>query len=92
MSCHHDFDNDVAIIGTGVDSRSDAVVTWGQRGRRTNPNVIDRLRFVIDALYPGELRELHGCHTVGPRNGTTLVGCLRADTLPRACRERSGLR
>ena len=60
MSYHHDFEKDVAIVGTEGDGRGDAVVAWGQRGRMTDPNVIDRMRFVIDAMYPGDAQELHG--------------------------------
>ena len=60
MSYHHDFEKDVAVVGTEGDGRDDAVVAWGQRGRMTDPSVIDRMRFVIDAMYPGDAQELHG--------------------------------
>ena len=60
MSYHHDLEKDVAIVGTQSEERGDALVAWGQRGRMTDPNVIDRMRFVIDAMYPGDAQELHG--------------------------------
>lgn len=60
MSYHHDLEKDVAIVGTEAEERGDAVVAWGQRGRMSDPNVIDRMRFVIDAIYPGDAQELHG--------------------------------
>ncbi len=60
MSYHHDLEKDVAIVGTEAEERGDAVVAWGQRGRMSDPNVIDRMRFVIDAMYPGDAQQLHG--------------------------------
>ena len=60
MSYHHDLEKDVAIVGTEGEERGDGVVAWGQRGRMSDPRVIDRMRFVIDAMYPGDAQELHG--------------------------------
>ncbi|MCY4012719.1 MAG: hypothetical protein OXG82_08400 [Gammaproteobacteria bacterium] len=121
---------DVAIVGTEGDARGVAVVAWGQRGRMTDPNVVDRTRFVIDAIYPDDLGQLHRYldarpaplpmrpgdtwaenvvldggaqfnvpppHSAGgrasgvPSARSTLVGCLRADGLPAAFRERLGV-
>ena len=68
MSYHHDFEKDVAIVGTEGEGeeRGDAVVAWGQRGRMSDPNVIERMRFVIDAMYPGDAQALHGYLTGRP--------------------------
>ena len=60
MSYHHGFEKDIAIVGVEGELIADSVVAWGQRGRMTDPNVIDRLRLVIDQMYPGDLQELHG--------------------------------
>ena len=60
MSYHHGYEKDVGIVGTAADSVADAIVAWGQRGRMTDPAVIDRTRWVIDALYPGDVQAVHG--------------------------------
>ncbi len=60
MSYHHGYEKDVGIVGTGADRLTDAIVAWGQRGRMTDPAVIDRTRWVIDAVYPGDLQAVHG--------------------------------
>ena len=60
MSYHHGFEKDVGIIGTEADTRAESIVAWGQRGRVTDANVIDRLRLVIDQMYPGDAQALHG--------------------------------
>ena len=60
MSYHHGFEKDIGIVGTEGDTRAEAIVAWGQRGRMTDANVIDRLRLVIDELYPGDAQRLHG--------------------------------
>lgn len=60
MSYHHGYEKDVGIVGTVADSLSGAIVAWGQRGRMTDPAVIDRTRWVIDALYPGDVQAVHG--------------------------------
>ncbi|MDE0227085.1 MAG: PKD domain-containing protein [Gammaproteobacteria bacterium] len=60
MSYHHGFEKDIGIVGTEGDTRAEAIVVWGQRGRMTDANVIDRLRLVIDEMYPGDVQALHG--------------------------------
>lgn len=60
MSYHHGYEKDIGIVGTEGDTRAEATVAWGQRGRMTDANVIDRLRFVVDEMYPGDAQELHG--------------------------------
>ncbi len=60
MSYHHGFEKDIGIVGTEGETRADAIVAWGQRGRMTDANVIDRLRLVVDELYPGDAQEMHG--------------------------------
>lgn len=60
MSYHHGYEKDIGIIGTEADTREESIVAWGQRGRMTNANVIDRLRLVIDEMYPGDAQALHG--------------------------------
>ena len=60
MSYHHGYEKDIGIVGTEGDTRAEAIVAWGQRGRMTDANVIHRLRLVIDELYPGDAHVLHG--------------------------------
>ena len=60
MSYHHGYEKDIGIVGTEGDTRAEANVAWGQRGRMTDANVIDRLRLVIDEIYPGDAHVLHG--------------------------------
>ena len=60
LSYHQGFEKDIGIVGTEGDTRDEAIVAWGQRGRMTDANVIDRLRLVIDVLYPGDAQALHG--------------------------------
>ena len=60
MSYHHGFEKDIGIVGTEAGSTAQSIVAWGQRGRMADANVIERLRFVIDELYPGNAQEVHG--------------------------------
>ena len=60
MSYHHGYEKDVGVIGRNGETDSESIVAWGQRGRMTDPAVIDRARWVIDALYPGDTQALHG--------------------------------
>lgn len=60
MSYHHGFEKDIGIVGTEGDMRAEAIVAWGQRGRMTDANVVERLRLVIDEMYPGDAQSLHG--------------------------------
>lgn len=60
MSYHHGYEKDIGIVGTEGETIREAIVAWGQRGRMTDANVIDRMRWVIDELYPGNAQELHG--------------------------------
>ena len=60
MSYHHGYEKDVGVIGRNGETDSESIVAWGQRGRMTDPAVIDRSRWVIDALYPGDAQALHG--------------------------------
>ena len=60
MSYHHGYEKDIGIVGTEGETRSEAIVAWGQRGRMADANVVDRLRLVIDEMYPGDAQALHG--------------------------------
>lgn len=60
MSYHHGYEKDIGIVGTEGETRSEAIVAWGQRGRMVDANVVDRLRLVIDEMYPGDAQALHG--------------------------------
>lgn len=60
MSYHHGYEKDVGIVGREAESVWDSVVVWGQRGRTTDPAVIERARWVIDGIYPGDAQALHG--------------------------------
>ena len=60
MSYHHGYEKDIGIVGTEGETRAQAIVAWGQRGRMTDVNVIDRLRLVIDEMYPGDAQLMHG--------------------------------
>ena len=60
MSYHFGQEQDTAITDNPSDANAPRVVAWGQRGRMTNTTVIDRTRFVLEALYPGDVQELVG--------------------------------
>ena len=60
MSYHQGYEKDVGIVGREADSVWDSIVAWGQRGRMTDPAVIDRARRVIELIYPGDAQALHG--------------------------------
>lgn len=60
MSYHHGYEKDVGIVGREAESVWDSIVAWGQRGRMTDPAVIDRARRVIDVIYPGDAQAMHG--------------------------------
>ncbi|MDE0421766.1 MAG: PKD domain-containing protein [Gammaproteobacteria bacterium] len=60
MSYHQGYEKDVGIVGTEAESVWDSIVAWGQRGRMTDPAVIDRARRVIDLIYPGDAQAMHG--------------------------------
>ena len=60
MSYHHGYENDVAVVHRDDESLWDAIVAWGQRGRMTDPAVLDRARHVIDLIYPGAVQAMHG--------------------------------
>ena len=60
MSYHHGYEKDTGIVGTESDSVAESIVAWGQRGRMTDAAVIDRMRWVIDTMYPGDAQSLHG--------------------------------
>lgn len=61
MSYHHGYEKDVGIIAREEGkTRADSIVAWGQRGRMTDPAVIDRARRVVDVIYPGDAQAMHG--------------------------------
>ena len=60
MSRHHGYEKDIGIVGMEAESVWQSIVAWGQRGRMTDPAVIDRARRVIDLIYPGDVQALHG--------------------------------
>ena len=58
MSHHFGQEQDTAI--TDNPPEPPFTVAWGQRGRFTDPLVIDRTRFVVEAMYPGDVQQLVG--------------------------------
>ena len=60
MSYHFGQAQDTGITDNPSEAGAPRIVAWGQRGRITNPTVIDRTRYVLEALYPGDVQELVG--------------------------------
>ena len=58
VSYHFGYEADIAITDNPGDDDEPLIVAWGQRGRMTDPMVIDRTRFVLEAMYPGDVGEL----------------------------------
>ncbi|MCY4427772.1 MAG: PKD domain-containing protein, partial [Halieaceae bacterium] len=78
MSYHQGLEKDTAITSMKTEDMPDRTVAWGQRGRMTDLAVIERLRWTIDAMYPGNTHDLHGYLTGRPaplpmRRGDTWV-------------------
>jgi len=84
MSFHQGYEKDVGIVGREAESVWDSIVVWGQRGRMTDPAVIDRARRVIDVIYPGDSQAMHGYLNARPaplpmRRGETWAENLALD-------------
>ena len=78
MSYHHGLEKDTAITSMRTEDAPDRIVAWGQRGRMTDLAAIERMRWTIDAMYPGNTHELHSYLTGRPaplpmRRGDTWV-------------------
>ena len=66
MSHHFGLEQDTGITNNPLDDETPLTVAWGQRGRLTDPAVIPRTRWVVDALYPGDVHELDSYLTSRP--------------------------
>ena len=58
MSRHFGQEQDTGITDNPDDDETPLTVAWGQRGRMTASTVIARTRWVVEALYPGDVHEL----------------------------------
>ena len=58
MSRHFGQEQDTGITDNPADDETPLTVAWGQRGRMTDSRVIARARWVVEALYPGDVHEL----------------------------------
>ena len=60
MSYHFGQEQDTGITDNPTQSGAPFTVAWGQRGRITDPLVIDRTRFVLETMYPGDVNTMVG--------------------------------
>ena len=60
MSYHFGYEQDTAITDNPTQDDAPLTVAWGQRGRLADALVIDRTRFVLEAMYPGDVQQLVG--------------------------------
>ena len=67
MSRHFGQETDTAITDYPLDEGTDLTVAWGQRGRMTDPNVIDRTRWIARNLYPGDAHAMESYLINRPR-------------------------
>ena len=58
LSYHFGQEQDTAITDNPAEEDAPLVVAWGQRGRITDERVIDRTRFVLEAMYPGDVSQM----------------------------------
>ena len=66
MSRHFGQEQDTGITDNPSDDETPLTVAWGQRGRMTDPAVIARTRWVVEAMYPGNVHELDSYLTSRP--------------------------
>ena len=66
MSRHFGQEQDTGITDNPSDDETPLTVAWGQRGRMTDPAVIARTRWVVEAMYPGNVHELDSHLTSRP--------------------------
>ena len=66
MSHHFGQEQDTGITNNPPNEETPLTVAWGQRGRLTDPAVILRTRWVVDAMYPGNVHELDSYLTSRP--------------------------
>ena len=60
MSYHFGQEQDTGITDNPTEGGTPLTVAWGQRGRIADPLVIDRTRFVLEAMYPGDVNAMVG--------------------------------
>ena len=66
MSRHFGQEQDTGITDNPADDETPLRVAWGQRGRMTDPLVVSRTRWVVEAMYPGNVHELDSYLTSRP--------------------------